>query len=194
MPVVVLLALGLGLPASAQTTYEVTVDISPQLFAVLCAARAGGLIHTLGASGDPVAQQVEERLARLDPQVAEPLRAYFKEKYPNPNPRFLSTYISMALVLGPPPDWGWALPRDQLPPDVWDSQDFQPLLRASMSRRSWRGCGRRCARPTSACSKGCSRSSAGCFSARGPTCARRASSTSGGLTSSTWMPCFPPAW
>jgi tetratricopeptide (TPR) repeat protein len=77
-----------------------------------------------------VAQQVEERLARLDPQVAEPLRAYFKEKYPNPNPRFLSTYISMALVLGPPPDWGWALPRDQLPPDVWDSQDFQPLLRA----------------------------------------------------------------
>ncbi len=130
MPVVVLLALGLGLPASAQTTYEVTVDISPQLFAVLCAARAGGLIHTLGASGDPVAMQVEERLGRLDPKVAEPLRAYFKEKYPNPSPRFLSTYISMALVLGPPPEWGWALPRDQLPPDVWDAQEFQPLLRA----------------------------------------------------------------
>ncbi len=130
MPVVALLVLGLGLPASAQTTYEVSVDISPQLFAVLCTARAGGLIHTLGAPGDPVAMQVEEKLARLDPKVTEPLRAYFKEKYPNPHPRFLSTYISMALVLGPPPDWGWALPRDQLPPDVWDAQEFQPLLRA----------------------------------------------------------------
>ena len=118
------------LPASAQTPYEVSVDSSPQLFAVLCAARAGGLIGSLGAPGDPVAAHVEAALARLDPKVAEPLRAYFKEKHPNPNPRFLSTYISMALVLSPPPEWGWALPRDQLPPDVWDAQEVQPLLRA----------------------------------------------------------------
>ena len=130
LPVLVFLALGLGLPASAEVTYEVTLDTSPQLFAVLCAARAGGLVRTLGVPGDPIAAQVEAELARLDPKIAEPLRAYFKEKYPHPSPRFLSTYISMALVIGPPPDWGWALPRDQLPPDVWDAQDFQPLLRA----------------------------------------------------------------
>ncbi|HXE74063.1 MAG TPA: tetratricopeptide repeat protein [Candidatus Xenobia bacterium] len=120
----------IAVPASADTAYEVSVDASPQLFAVLCAARAGGLIGSLGAPGDPVAAQVEASLAQLDPKVVEPLRAYFREKYPNPSPRFLSTYISMALVLNPPPEWGWALPRDQLPPDVWDAQEFQPLLRA----------------------------------------------------------------
>ncbi len=130
LPLLVFLALWPGLPASAEVTYEVSLDTSPQLFAVLCAARAGGLIPRLGVPGDPRAAQVEAELARLDPKVAEPLRAYFKEKYPHPSPRFLSTYVSMALVLGPPPDWGWALPRDQLPPDVWDAQDFQPLLRA----------------------------------------------------------------
>ncbi|MGH9789087.1 MAG: tetratricopeptide repeat protein [Candidatus Acidiferrales bacterium] len=116
-------------PVLADVSYEVTLDASPQLFAVLCAARAGGLANSLGAPGDPAAARVEAALARLDPGVTEPLRAYFKSKHTHPGPRLLSTYISLALVMGAPPSFDWTVARDQLPPDVWEVQEFQPVLR-----------------------------------------------------------------
>jgi hypothetical protein len=116
-------------PARADIAYEVTLDASPQLFALLCAARAGGLTSSLGTPGDPVAAQVDTYLARLDPSVTEPLRAYYKSKYTRPGPHLLSTYISMALVMSAPPGFDWTVARDQLPPDVWEVQDFQPLVR-----------------------------------------------------------------
>jgi len=124
--------LALLLPASAaraDVSYEVTLDASPQLFAALCAARAGGLTNSLGAPGDPVAARAEAYLARLDPSVTEPLRSYFKNKHTRPGPHLLSTYISLGLVVGAPPSFEWTVARDQLPPDVWEVQEFQPLLR-----------------------------------------------------------------
>lgn len=117
-------------PVRADVSYEVTLDASPQLFAVLCAARAGGLTNSLGAPGDPVAARVESFLAQLDPSVTEPLRTYFKGKHTHPGPHLLSTYISLALVMGTPPSFEWTVARDQLPPDVWEVQEFQPVLRA----------------------------------------------------------------
>ncbi|MCI0403746.1 MAG: tetratricopeptide repeat protein [Acidobacteria bacterium] len=127
----VLLLLALLLPAGqarADVSYEVTLDASPQLFAVLCAARAGGLTNSLGAPGDPVAARMEAYLAQLDPSVTEPLRSYFKSRHTRPGPHLLSTYISMAMVVSPPPGFEWTVARDQLPPDVWEVQDFQPVL------------------------------------------------------------------
>ena len=120
----------LASPVRADVSYEVTLDASPQLFAVLCAARAGGLTHSLGTPGDPVASRTETYLAQLDPSVSEPLRAYFKSKHTRPGPRLLSTYISLGLVMGEAPGFEWTVARDQLPPDVWEVQEFQPLLRA----------------------------------------------------------------
>jgi hypothetical protein len=126
---VTLAALLAASSARADVAYEVTLDASPQLFAVLCAARAGGLTTSLGAPGDPVAARVDAYLARLEPSITEPVRAYFHSRYTRPGPHLLSTYISLALVMSAPPGFEWTVARDQLPPDVWEVQEFQPVLR-----------------------------------------------------------------
>lgn len=116
-------------PLPAQETSDVVLDSSPEVFAVLCAARAAGVTPPLGRPGTSVAKRVETALARLDPAVTAPLRAYFAEKPPSEIPANVSPFISLALVLGPAPTFEVNLPRDHVPPDAWPLLDFVPLLR-----------------------------------------------------------------
>ncbi|MFQ5724744.1 MAG: hypothetical protein ACE5G6_09635, partial [Terriglobia bacterium] len=132
-----LLVLGLFLaaasPAFGQATSEVRLDSSPQLFTVLCAVRAAGM--SPGRAGaDPVNAAVERALARVPPDQVAALRAFFADpEHANPA-EHLSPYISVGLVLQLPPDLEWVFPRQQLPPDVWEVQTFQPLLREFYAR------------------------------------------------------------
>jgi len=123
-----LLALVAG-PVSAQEASDVILDSSEEVFAVLCAARAAGVTPALGRPGSSVAMRVESALARLDPAVTAPLRAYFADKSPNEVPASLSPFISLALVLGPAPTFEVNLPRDHVPPDAFPLLGFVPLVR-----------------------------------------------------------------
>ncbi|MEE8199719.1 MAG: tetratricopeptide repeat protein [Candidatus Acidoferrales bacterium] len=135
----VLLVLGLFLaaaaasPAFGQTPSEVRLDSSPQLFTVLCAVRAAGM-RSGRAGADPVNAAVQRALARVPPDQVAALRAFFTDpEHANPA-EHLSPYISVGLVLQRPPELEWVFPRQQLPPDVWEVQTFQPLLREFYAR------------------------------------------------------------
>lgn len=116
-------------PVFAQEPSDVVLDASPQLFSVLYAVRAAESSSASGASSGPVEARVEEALGRMEPGTIAPLRDFFEE-HPHLRPEGnLSTYVSMGLVLAPPPEFGWTLSERQLPPDVWEARAFLPLLR-----------------------------------------------------------------
>ena len=126
---VFLLAAAVG-PAAAQGVSEVTVEASPQLFTALCALRATGLAPS-AASPDSraVLVPVDAALARLQPETLAPLRAFFEQNRPTSPAGVASAYISVALILQPPPHFELSLTHEQLPPDVWELEGVQPLLR-----------------------------------------------------------------
>ncbi|MFQ5777737.1 MAG: tetratricopeptide repeat protein [Terriglobia bacterium] len=99
------------------------------MFAVLCAARAAGVVRAT-AGADPVTAYVDDYLAKLDPGIVAPVRAYLEEKLPGGKANDLNTYVSLGLVLEPPPSLDWIFPRQNLPPDVWPLQDFPARLKS----------------------------------------------------------------
>lgn len=122
------LLVALAPPAGAQPSSEVTLDTSPQLFTVLCAARAAGVIPA-GREGDQaVVSRVENVLAKLDPAVTAPLREFFQAKQQEGAAVSLSGLISLGLLSGPPPDFVPAVPQASFPPDAYPLQDLLGLL------------------------------------------------------------------
>jgi len=126
-----LAALCLGVlvpPAPAQIPSEVTLEASPQIFSALCALRAAGRIPGPVAGPATVAAPVEAALLRVAPDSVAPLAAFLEQQRVE-TADDLSAYISAALLLRPPPDFEFVMPRDQLPPDVWPMADFPEALR-----------------------------------------------------------------
>jgi tetratricopeptide (TPR) repeat protein len=118
-------------PAAAQQDRDVTLDVSRQLFSVLYAVRTAGLAPPAGFT-DPlsVTARVQSSARQLPPEVVAPLREFFDRQHPQKGPVDLSPYISLALVLGPPPAFEVTLPQDHVPPDAFALQDLLPPLRA----------------------------------------------------------------
>ncbi len=114
-------------PAVAQDVPEVLLDASPQVFSVLCALRAADAASFSGAA-DPVAARVEEALRRTPAEAVAPLRDYLRAKESGRERVDASPYLSLALLLGPPPEFPFNLPENQLPPDAYALRDFVPLL------------------------------------------------------------------
>jgi tetratricopeptide (TPR) repeat protein len=116
-------------PVAAQETSEVALDISPQLFAVLTAVRAAGLVPPLAApESAPAVARVEEWLQRLPPEAVAPLRAFLEETQAQTGPADLSPYVSLALVLEPPPKFALAVPQDHVPPDAYPLREIAAPL------------------------------------------------------------------
>ena len=113
---------------AAQTSSEVTLEANPRIFSVLAGLRAAGRISGPVAAPPAVTAPVEANLARLTPASVAPLAA-FLEKQRVETADDLNAYISGALLLRPPPDFEFTMPRDQLPPDVWAMTDFPEALR-----------------------------------------------------------------
>lgn len=117
-------------PATAQAVSDVTLDANPQLFTLFCALRAAGQNPSGTPAVPAVGVAVDDALRRLDPEQLAPLRAFFEENGGRNAGEAVSAYISAALMLQPPPDFQFALPRDQLPPDVWSLEGLPALLRS----------------------------------------------------------------
>ena len=124
-----LAAAGISQPAAAQTV--VSVESSPQLFAVLCAIQTAGYdADTNPDSLNPVRAALRpELLAKKGPAVDQ-LKVFYKEHELAEGGATLSRYVSFGLVVGPAPNFEFTVPHDQLPPDVLALEGFNEILGA----------------------------------------------------------------
>jgi hypothetical protein len=113
---------------AAQTPSEVTLEASPRIFSTLAGLRATGRIPGPVSGPPELTAPVDAALTRVAPESLAPLQA-FLEKQRVETADDLNAYISAALLLRPPPEFEFAMPRDQLPPDVWAMTGFPEALR-----------------------------------------------------------------
>jgi tetratricopeptide (TPR) repeat protein len=118
-------------PAWAQSPGNVLLEPNEQLFCVLAALNAAGYDTGLGAPPvDDTRQKVREYLENRKAAVAPELEKFYSKHRVEGDPGAdLGQYISLALLLGSPPDFPYAVPAGELPPDARDLMGFVPLLR-----------------------------------------------------------------
>jgi len=115
------------LPATAPS--NITIEANPQLFATMCALHAAGFEADASAVGfHPIRERLRGELLRLQGPATEALRAFYRDHVLTDPAGTLSRYISLALVLGPPPKFNYLLRHDELPPDVLAIEGFNEVL------------------------------------------------------------------
>jgi tetratricopeptide (TPR) repeat protein len=126
----VLLGCLLARPAQAGEG-SVVLETNQQLFSVLAAINAAGYNAGLGInSGDNTRQGVRAVLAKENIPILPKLREFYAAHRVGLAPgKNLGQYVSLALLLGPPPDFKFTIARQDLPPDAADVQGLVPLLR-----------------------------------------------------------------
>jgi tetratricopeptide (TPR) repeat protein len=114
-------------PARAQSAGSVVLESNEQLFCVLAALNAAG--YDAGPAGD-TRQRVREYLAAQNAPVLPELKKFYEEHRVKDDPsRDLGQYVSLALLVGSPPNFPLAVPQEEVPPDARDVMGFLPLLR-----------------------------------------------------------------
>jgi tetratricopeptide (TPR) repeat protein len=111
----------LAVPAFAA---DQTLDSSENLFAVLAALNAGG--YNLGIDlpdNSPLRAQMREYLSKQNIPVLKDIRDYYVYKHPS-----IAPYVSLALSLGPGPDFPYKVRDLDVPPDALAMDKFIPLL------------------------------------------------------------------
>lgn len=131
--VVVLLALlVLAAPSAtlAQEPSNVSLDSNEQIFSVLAALNAAGYDTGLGAAtGDKTRDEVRAKLAKKDIAVLPELKKFYEEHRIADSGTDLGQYVSLALLLGPPPKFALTVQASDLPPDAKKVAGLIPLLR-----------------------------------------------------------------
>ena len=127
MGIVALTAQGQGAPAA--DTGPVSVQVSPQIFATMCALDAAGFDANSDTAADiPALVTLRENLLQLHGPATEALRQFYREHALAGSGETLARYIAFALVAGPPPDFQYQVKEDQLPPEVLQIQGFREIL------------------------------------------------------------------
>lgn len=121
-------------PASAaQRTEKVALEASETLFSVLAAINLCGYDHELNLS-DPLRAEIRAQVAQAAQFSPGASRArdqlchfYIDHQQVDPA-RDLAQYVSLALVMGPPPEFELAIKAADLPPDAAYVLGIIPLL------------------------------------------------------------------
>jgi len=130
---VFLAAVCLAPEAFAQMTPKATVDTSETLFTVLAAINTCGYDQEL-AQSDPVRLQIRAELARSTQASPDAVAAtrqicqFYTDHRQGDQSHDLAQYVSLALTLGPPPDFKPAMKEADLPPDAGYVLGLVPLL------------------------------------------------------------------
>jgi len=128
-----LLVIGVGLSGivRAQETGSVRLDTSEQIFCVLAALNLAGYDTGLGQGpASAVRQLVRSRLREKNPAVAAELRKFYSARLGAGDASAnLGHYLSLALLLGPPPDFRPVVPLTDFPPDAKVVAGLVPLLK-----------------------------------------------------------------
>jgi hypothetical protein len=119
----------LPLPSQAQQG-KVLVESSEQLFSVLAAINDAGYDSGAGTGKVNMARNaVRTDLAARNIPVLPDLRNFYESHRLADSGRNLGQYISLALLLGPPPDFKLTVAEADLPPDARNVAGLIPLLR-----------------------------------------------------------------
>jgi len=120
-------------PAARAQSSEgnVLLESNEQLFCVLAALNAAGYDTGVGdrVSGD-TRRLAREYLEAQNPAVLPELRKFYDQhRIPSDPAKELGQYISLALLVGSPPDFKLTVAPEEVPPDARDVLGFLPLLR-----------------------------------------------------------------
>ncbi len=115
-------------PSAPSAQSHGALDSNETLFTVLAAVNVGGYDAEIeNPSGSPVRKAVRDHLQSLKLPIIEEIRQFVHAHHQTDPGAELGQYISYALVVEGPPDFGWHY-RNIVPPDVEGIQDFTPLL------------------------------------------------------------------
>lgn len=117
----------------SQARSKVELEPNETIFSVVTAMNVCGYDDDL-ASSDPVRAEVRAAVQRAIGQspeagvAAREMCAFYRDHVPGDPNRDLSQYISLALSLGPPPDFKPTVKEADLPPDASYVLGFVPLV------------------------------------------------------------------
>ena len=124
--ILMLALLLLPVPSRAQQG-RVLVESSEQLFCTLAALNAAGYDS---GGGSKARDAVHAYLAAKQIPVISDIRAFYEAHKVVGDPgRNLGQYVSLALLLGPPPDFKLTVAQADLPPDAKNVAGLVPLLK-----------------------------------------------------------------
>jgi tetratricopeptide (TPR) repeat protein len=114
---------------AAQTESPINVEASPQIFSVMCALDAAGFDVDESTLGEmPQRLALRSYLLKTNDPAADAVRAFYRQHALADPSQMLSQYLTLALVVGPPPEFKFQGTQETLPPDVLGIRGFQPLL------------------------------------------------------------------
>ncbi|HKT12250.1 MAG TPA: tetratricopeptide repeat protein [Terriglobia bacterium] len=127
----ILLLIVLLLPLSSRAQQgKVLIQPSEQLFCVLAALNEAGYNAGLGTGPAGNAREaVRADLAGKNIPVIADIRKFYEAHRVSDPGRNLGQYISLALLLGPPPDFKFTVAQADLPPDAKNVAGLVPLLK-----------------------------------------------------------------
>ncbi len=107
----------------------IQLDANQNLFFVLAAINAAGYDEGIDLpDNSPLRKQLRDNIAKLQPSVLPELKQYYHRHQQKTGVQDLSQYISYALSVTGPPDFGWRTRDVEVPPDALGLTDFSPLL------------------------------------------------------------------
>jgi tetratricopeptide (TPR) repeat protein len=118
-------------PARPQSAGNVLLESNEQLFCVLAAANAAGYDAGIGSrnSSDTRCIVREYLQAQNAPILPELQKFYAQHRIADDPAKDLGQYISLALLIGAPPNFDLTVRPEEIPPDARDVMGFLPLLR-----------------------------------------------------------------
>jgi len=133
-PVVAVMLLALlsaSRPARAQQPSNVYLEPNEQLFDILAALNAAGYDAGFGTpNDDPVRAAVRSHLQSKNAPVVVQLKKFYAEhRVASDASADLGQFISLALLVGSPPDFKLTVEETDLPPDAKSVEGLLPLLR-----------------------------------------------------------------
>src|SRR6266567_658357 len=127
----VLVALALPLIAPAQQLSNVYIEPNEQLFSILAALNVAGYDAGFGTpDDDSVRAEVRSYLESKNAPVVPQLKKFYSERRETRDPSAdFGQFVSLALLVGPPPDFKLTVEETDLPPDAKSIEGLLPLLR-----------------------------------------------------------------
>ena len=109
---------------------RVILESNEQLFSLLAALNAAGYDTGVGAdTGDQTREGIRDALAKEKIPILPAIRDFYKLHQLSGHPgEDLGQYISLAMFLGPPPDFQLTISPNDLPPDAHAVAGVIPLL------------------------------------------------------------------
>jgi len=107
----------------------ITVEISPQIFATMCALDAAGFDADESTLAEmPARLALRADLLKMQGPATDAVRQFYRDHaFADPG-ETLSRYMAFALAVGPPPQFRFLVNQDLLPPDVLSIGGFQQVL------------------------------------------------------------------